>query len=404
MSRQSRERKKILSLALGRQPGTSTQFGHRPFDAREARQATTQFGSRPFQADEARQAPTQFGHRPFGPGSSSVYVARRDSQEEELEAPNRTAPTAKLDHALGRIPAYPAPLQRQDEGEGEESEGPREIAVPEGEEVEARAHGPCDQTKLDNGGSGGSAGAKGKKAKPTLPANLTVDTGTITFTFTNPQNLKVSSGSFGQEQFKCSHKKAKTAVDPAGIAKPSFTIALKCPWNVHATDDKEKDVPSGNASVVTTKTHKSGKKVYEQIADDLTPNPADNWRPARTYFWSKALTKRHEKFHSTDDEQWAKSAGKAVVSNYLDGKTVSSKNVKKEMKTLLDNAMVELKNANTQFYEGGGSEYIQYAGEKRAFLDGKDEYTKLVADVRARGQQLEKAEQEKAAKKGSKTT
>jgi hypothetical protein len=214
-----------------------------------------------------------------------------------------------------------------------------------------------------------------------------ISVGTVTHEFTNPGTLAVSP--FGQEDFHCSHKDAKATIT-GDTAKLDFTLALNCPWGV--AGGGKTDVPAGDAAVVTTAKHASGKKVYEQIAEDLTPVSADNWRPKRTYYWAKHLTERHEKYHSTMDEAWGKGAGKTVVVDYLNGKTVSAASTAADVKTHLDAAMTKMSSANWDWYSGGGKDYINRPGEKAAFLEGKDAYLELVKAVNAQGAKLEAAE------------
>ena len=148
----------------------------------------------------------------------------------------------------------------------------------------------------------------------------------------------------------------------------------------------------GADPAVTIAPHPStGKKTYEQIAIDLTPSAANNCRPPRSFYWSKALSSQHEKFHTTDDKAWANGAGKQAVVNFLKAKTVTDHTAVGEISTVLGAAITDMNNNNFQWYSGGGKPYIQRPGEMRAFADGKDFDIALAAAVRAQGRTLEAA-------------
>jgi hypothetical protein len=172
--------------------------------------------------------------------------------------------------------------------------------------------------------------------------------------------------------------------------KLDFTIDLVCAWGVNSGGNT--DVASGTDPAVSLAPHPStGKKSYEQIAIDLTPSAADNWRPPRSFYWSQALSSQHEKFHTTDDKGWANGAGKQVVINFLKTQTVTDHTAVGEIGAALTTAMTKMTDANFQWYSGNGKPYIQRPGEMRAFADGRTGYTALVAAVRAQGHALEAA-------------
>jgi hypothetical protein len=236
-----------------------------------------------------------------------------------------------------------------------------------------------------------------------LHAADTVAVETVDNAFANPGN-KVTSP-FGSESFIASYKgltwKATKSEKTGGedTINISFTLDINCPWGVNSGG--KTDVPSGTDGVVTLDPHSSGKKVYEQIVADLTPSLKEkSWVAPRSHFWSKAICERHEKFHSTDDKGWSEGAGKQVVIDYLKGKTVAHDKIDADLKTHMDNAMKEMQTANFNWYKGGAATYYSYAGEIRAFGDGKQPYLDLVADVKKQGEKLEK--EAAAAKSGAK--
>jgi len=65
------------------------------------------------------------------------------------------------------------------------------------------------------------------------------------------------------------------------------------------------------------------------------------------------------------------------------------------LRSLLKKAMKEMFNANWDFYTGGAGSYLSYAGEERAFGDGKGPYENLAKGVKAQGEKLEKEAKKK---------
>jgi len=219
-----------------------------------------------------------------------------------------------------------------------------------------------------------------------------VESGTVGTEWTNPGTKTVSP--FGSESFIPGFKNLKWKAGE-DKAKPSFkvdfTLSVDCPWGVNGGG--KTDVPSATDGVVTAEPHAaSGKKVYEQIVADLTPALNEkSWRAPRQYFWSKAICARHETYHSTDDKAWVETTGKKLVTDYLNSKTVSADKTEDDLKVHLTKAMKDLGTANFAFYTGGASSYFSYAGEERAFGDGKAPYQQLAKEVGEQGAKLEAA-------------
>ena len=291
------------------------------------------------------------------------------------------------------------PLQRQD-GEttsAEEEEG----TLPDGE-VQGFQHGPCDcmscnahpdtislhkvskedDVALDRSPLTQPMQRIGKVYQAPV-THYTVNVGTINYEFTNPGNKVVEA--FGTEDFNCSHKGAKWKANGKN-AKLDFTIKIHCPWGVDGGGNI--DVKSGTDPEVTTDEYDDGSIVWEQIVQDFTPDNADSWRPPREYFWSESLTRRHERFHSLADFEWAKNDGTDIVKNHLEGKSVTAVNTTGKLTTLLNEAMTLMGSANWDWYSGNGKPYIERPGEMAAFLDGKDPYFALAAAVKTQGEKL----------------
>lgn len=180
--------------------------------------------------------------------------------------------------------------------------------------------------------------------------------------------------------------------DPIRI---SFLLRAKCDWGVDG-DDKI-DIKSGSSSKITADN-------YEDIVDDLTPVLEEkSWRAPRDTYWSKAICERHEKFHSTDDRKWVKGDGASFLKTWIGKQTIdpdlSSKEITAEVKDIVEAGLEELSDANVAFYKGGASSYCSYAGEERAFGDGKQPYLDLAAAVKKTGEKKKRAADKKAQKK-----
>lgn len=227
-----------------------------------------------------------------------------------------------------------------------------------------------------------------------------------TVSWKNPGGKRVDA--FGEESFAASYSKVKWTQDEAANSPINidFNLKVKCAWGVKS--DGQKDVKSGTAGVVKADN-------YQDIVADLTPELEEqSWRAPRSDYWSKAICARHEKFHSTDDRDWAEGPGKTLLLAYLDGETIdltdkerkSKRAVTKKVKALLDEGIDTLENANFDFYTGGAGSYCSYAGEIRAFGDGKQPYLDLAAAVKTQGEALvakqEAKQQAKEAKQQAK--
>ncbi len=161
------------------------------------------------------------------------------------------------------------------------------------------------------------------------------------------------------------------------------------------------DVPSADAGVVTADT-------YALIASDLTPTLIEkSWRAPRTTYWSQAICERHEKYHATDFKGWFNKSAKGIVVNYLKNNPLELKDdeakdqdkVKAAVKKALDEARDAVTTADGEYYTGGAATYLSYAGEERAFGDGKKPYLALAAGVEKQGKKLEAAAKKKSGAK-----
>lgn len=208
-----------------------------------------------------------------------------------------------------------------------------------------------------------------------------VSVGAVTNTFANP-DTSPSPKAFGSESFKPGYKDVAFTVTPGSVSV-AFALDIQCPWGTNAGG--RTDVPSATAGVVTADN-------YSDIVADLTPSLDEkSWRAPRSKYWSEAICKRHERFHSTDDQAWSEGAGKQVVTDYLKTKTVNAATAKADLETHLTAATKAMGTANFQYYTGGAASYLSYKGEERAFGDGKQPYIDLATGVAAQGQKLKAA-------------
>ena len=210
----------------------------------------------------------------------------------------------------------------------------------------------------------------------------------IPMEFNNPGGKLTTP--FGEEAFEPAYTDA--AYNVTGTTKKvvnlDFKLVINAPWGTNAGGVI--NVPSATDGIVTAEKQ-PGKsiRVFQQIAKDLKPKKQEeSWVAPRDVYWAQALCERHEMFHSTDDWAWAQAAGRNLVRSYLNGRSVSHSDLDNSLIDKLDKAMQRLGTANFQFYTGGQGSYYSYAGEKRAFGDGKVPYQNLSQGVRAHGMTL----------------
>jgi hypothetical protein len=159
----------------------------------------------------------------------------------------------------------------------------------------------------------------------------------------------------------------------------SATLDVVCPWGTNAGG--RTDVPSATDAVVT-------KANWRDIKADLRPGAASPFKSRRTTYYSQSLVERHEKFHGTDDKGWTSASGLGIVKAHLEAGTVASASAAADVATLVDGARAKLISENTKWYKGGGAAHDSYAGEIRAYADGKSSYQALADAVEAHGKTL----------------
>ena len=372
----------------------------------------------------------QLGAKAFTLGREIYF---RDAVPDMSSGPGRHLLAHELAHTVQQGAATPHRVQRAPEEEppaagGNEAEVLSDT-LPDGnlDNEPVQRKGPSDrqsQGHRSRGSSGagdhrvgvsvGSVGVSASVAKTDRVAEVAgegpsdaVGASVVGTSWTNPGGMTVDA--FGEEAFTASYGGLKFTYTQKSDGSNrkiwiGFKLKAKCKWGV--TSGGHKDVPSGTSSVVTADN-------YQAIVDDLTPQLVEgSWVAERDAYWSKTISTRHEKFHATDDKSWIEGAGKAHIIAYLNAQTItltdaelgSKSAFKQKVKVLMDDAVDDLETANiTDFYKGGAASYYSYAGEVRAFGDGRQPYLDLVAAVKKQGQSLSNKKLAKSAKKASKT-
>ncbi|MFI5022021.1 MAG: hypothetical protein ACHQRJ_10270 [Alphaproteobacteria bacterium] len=194
--------------------------------------------------------------------------------------------------------------------------------------------------------------------------------------FSQPGGRAVSQ--FGAEFFE----PAFTGVHYAfkgGKCTISANLDIVCPWGTNSGGDT--DVPSGTAPVITAAD-------WPAIKADLEPSATSPYKSPRTKYYSQSLVERHERFHGTDDHGWAIRTGLGIVKTNLEAGTAAPKTAAVDVKSLVGSARTKLVAENFKWYKGAGASHDSYAGEIRAYTDGRPLYKALADAVEARGKSL----------------
>jgi hypothetical protein len=157
------------------------------------------------------------------------------------------------------------------------------------------------------------------------------------------------------------------------------TLDVVCPWGTNSGG--RTDVPTATDPVVT-------KANWAAIKADLEPAAASPFKSPRTHYYSQSLVERHEQFHGTDDNAWTTASGLGIVKTFIEAATIAPGSAAADVPVLLDGARVKLIAENLTWYKGGGASHDSYAGEIRAYTDGKAAYKKLADDVETHGKTL----------------
>jgi hypothetical protein len=217
--------------------------------------------------------------------------------------------------------------------------------------------------------------------------------------WTNPGGKAVDP--FGEESFTAGYSNLAFTKKKGNKLGVSFQLDIRCDWGVNGGGNT--DISTGDEADITADN-------YKAIAEDLTPKLKEkSWVAKRDKYWSNAISSRHEKFHSTDDRDWAKGDGKRHIQSYLNKQTVTLSDderkdddvIRTKLTAVMKDAVDDLETVNIRdFYKGGAGSYYSYKGEIRAFGDGKGPYKSLVKKVKEKGKKLEKAKAKEAAAGG----
>lgn len=200
--------------------------------------------------------------------------------------------------------------------------------------------------------------------------------GSFNLSFSQPGGRAVSP--FGSEFYEPEFANVAWKLED-GKCKISADLKINCPWGT--ADGGKIDVPSGTDSVVT-------KDNWQQVRDDLKPSSASPHKSPRTQYYSKSLVERHERFHGTDDWGWSQSSGVALVNAKCAATNINAGSAAAQVTSLMQTCRQLLISENFKWYKGGGSSHDSYAGEIRAYGDGKPHYAALATAVETHGRTL----------------
>ena len=220
------------------------------------------------------------------------------------------------------------------------------------------------------------------KQTPEAAFNLEEDSVKVGSIGYSTSTVTEAKSAFGAAGFRPSFKGLATEKDDVNKSvKLSFNLDVVGSWGVNSGGNI--DVPNGTSPVIT-------KDNYLTIVSDLTPvKQGGSWRAPRTQYWSQAICERHEKYHLSDNDQWARSTGVQVIKDYLEAQTIPGTDVDKEVKDLMTTARADLIEKRKRWFRGPvGTAYEDYPGEIRANADGKQPYLDLAAAVKEQGEKL----------------
>jgi hypothetical protein len=211
-------------------------------------------------------------------------------------------------------------------------------------------------------------------------ADLRLGNGNIAPSHVATMSASADAGTFGTEFYQPRFEAITIDVTPDNRCLVNARLVVRTPYGV--SNNGRRDVSSASSDLVNATT-------FQQIAGDLRPDGSG--RARRDQYFSQSLTERHERFHATDDYGWTERVGLPLIIDYLSGsgRTVpDGTHTRSAVERLMENALDELKIACHQYYVGGGSNHDTFAGENRAYAEGKDAYQELADAVERRGMDL----------------
>jgi len=321
-----------------------------------------QVGAEPPAAEPpAAQAPEATPATPASPAAPAV--AEKDPDPAQDQGDSGTIPDVRTPPGAGRATGSESTAGAPAQKAAADSPG---VGKPDAVPVVANISHRFSQPRIDN-----SAGRKHDAAV----------SGVTMGSFSQPGGRPKSQ--FGAEDYEPAFTGIKYTF--AG-GKCTITASLDtiCPWGTNAGGDI--DVPSANAPVVTIDSAPA-------IKADLQPGAVTPFKSPRTKYYSQALVEQHEKFHGTDDYGWTTSTGLGIVKASIEAGTVSKATAAADVHKLIDDARTKLIAENFKWYKGAGTSHDSFAGEIRAYADGKPAYQQLADAVGKRGESLQMRKQ-----------
>jgi len=200
-------------------------------------------------------------------------------------------------------------------------------------------------------------------------------------TLSQPGGLALTEP-FGKENYEPAFQGVAWAL-AAGKCTINATLHAKCPWGTFSGG--RTDVPSATDAVVTAAK-------APDIMADLAPGKDSPHKSQRENYYSQKLVEQHETFHGTDDFGWTVSSGKAIAKAVIEAGTVTAATAAADVTSLLDKARHKLIDENWKWYKGSGSSHDSYAGEIRAYANGRAQYQALADAVDRQGRNLRNLE------------
>jgi hypothetical protein len=305
-------------------------------------------------------------------------------------------------------PAWPTPLQREDappdpdaqpQDQNQSDPPPGKLSSVEGtiEKVKgepAPGNGRCDgpeaapsgasnQIGYSLGGGQGNvnaqfgtaasvqegmgADADGTWGMDRINSNLTA-TSTVSY-----GGVHIEPGAFGYAQPTFSFENINWKAEGSKV-NVRATFNTECKWIVGAPGGQQ-SVSSANDDIVTANS-------WDKIVQDLTPK--DGGRPARTSYWAKDITMKHEKFHV--DEYIERAKVMLPIGQML--LNIHDINVPwwldRSDKARIDSEVRAQIEVIRKFLEMNVRVYYEAGGEDRAYGDGIGDYIALVDSIKAR--------------------
>jgi hypothetical protein len=298
----------------------------------------------------------------------SAFWARQTSMPPAEQHP-RSADMAFSSHSFGRVAvSSPSPTSTSP-GEIHHADGDRDNEVEIDTASTPPALLPDDDSALDAQDAADDepdtiAMTGGTSKGPRLPVHATIDfKATISEEAADPEK----PGDFGITNVALPTYATRTVTQAKGKFQVKATLAADIKIKVRATrgPDGQTDIESDSDPAIT-------RANYSMIVFDFTPYHGSNKAPC-THFWARDLTLKHERFHASEDEAFAKQGTEDVQKQLNHVKKIDEAT----LQTVLDNA--------PNFVLGAVNVNMGNAGETRAYDDGAKSYQARADAIKAKG-------------------